>query len=117
MSIWTHVAGCIRIDSIRIDKADEKRDIKKISEAIRTDIPTGSEGTLNYRIAINYDLCYLAAYVVTIFGDLRDYDNIAEIEQWFNAICSQFFIRQAVLTIECENGQTKTITYKEKEQC
>lgn len=115
MSTWTHVAGSIRIDDFSTTIEEHK---KKAAEIIRTafkNIPCGSEGPFNLKIYINRQLHYFAAFVLTIYGDLRDYDNIEEIENWFNSVCSKFIIRQAVLTIECDNGQSKTITYKEKE--
>lgn len=116
MSTWTHVAGCIRIDDLSTTREEHK---KKAAEIIRTafkNMPCGSEGPLNVRIYINPHIFCFAAFVLTIYGDLRDYDNIEEIENWFNSVCSQFIIRQAVITIECDNGQSKTITYKEKEE-
>ena len=117
MSTWTHVAGCIRVDCLSFETTKEKRKktAREVIKIVRENIPSGSEGPLYTDIHINPYLSHLAAFVVTIWGDLRDYDNIEEIENWFNSVCSQLWIRQAVLTIECENGQSKTITYKEKE--
>lgn len=116
MSTWTHVAGCIRIDSLRIDPHMDFSIRKEILELLKTNLPQGSEGPIEYKIIPNPNTNSLAAYMIPIYGDLRDYDNIEEIENWFNCVCSRFIIRQAVLTIECENGQSKTITYKGEEE-
>jgi hypothetical protein len=80
-------------------------------------IPCGSEGSIEYEIIENPSKSALAAYVVAIWGDLRDYDDTDEIAAWFNKVLydSGLFIRQAILTIECENGSSKTIVYKDKD--
>lgn len=133
MSYWTHVCGCIRIDSLRDSEEDTELGRKAIEDALGkmmpwsyegddwglTKLPMGSEGSLEYSIISNPDVAILASYTVAIWGDLRDYGekpaDIRYIEEWFNGVCSKFWIRQAVLTIEggcLENP--KTITYNEK---
>ena len=109
MSIWTHVCGCIRVDSIRIG-VEKDKDHDKIVHAIERGIPCGSEGPIKYDIWINRDRSCIAAYTVSIFGDLRDYDDIEEIESWFRNACENLLVRNAVIHIEVENGNKKTIT-------
>ena len=130
MSYWAHVCGCIRIDSLRLSENDIKKDSQRIEEVLgkimqwdyegddygKTKLPMGSEGSLEYSIIGNPDLSHLAAYVVAIWGDLRDYgediEDIQYIEDWFNNVCSEFIIRQAVLTITAGClEEPKTITY------
>lgn len=131
MSYWTHVCGCIRIDSFRFSEEGTKKDNQRIEEALgkimpfdyegndwgETKLPMGSEGSLRYSI-INNPISCIAAHTVVIWGDLRDYgetiEDIQYIEDWFNNACSEFNIRQAVLTIDggCLDNP-KTITYNE----
>jgi len=120
MSIWTHVSGLIRVDSLRFVKdADPTLDKiyeilgKQISynevwdEDIKSHIPCGSEGSIQYQVITNPDLSAIAAYTIPIWGDLRDYDSIEEIKNWFDKITSSpdLMIRQAVITVECEDGK------------
>ncbi|MBR1526567.1 MAG: hypothetical protein IJ640_07905 [Prevotella sp.] len=123
MSQWTHVCGCIRVDSIRMaDEENEKANIRNILGRIvrftdddrLTTLPLGSEGSIEYAILTNPDKCCVAAYVIPIWGDLRDYDDVQEIEDWFHDVCSKLFVRNAVLNIDVENGIKKNIAYEEK---
>ncbi len=120
MSVWTHVAGIIRVDGLRIDD-DAKPDWDKIigkelnwgdpheiwddyDKNPETFMPCGSEGSLNKVIWENPNKSSLASYTVSIFGDLRDYADFAEIKKWFAKICNELWIRNAVITVECELG-------------
>jgi len=110
MSQWTHIAGTIRIDCI--DHDDVKEQLKnvlgetwKYGDDVDSDTeyaPSGSEGSIQYTIAENPDESCTAAFVVTFYGDLRDYDNDAEILAWFEKACDAFYVRQAVITIDVE---------------
>lgn len=129
MSQWTHVCGCIRVDALRVVMADDNHveTIKKalgrvitfedLLEAARanrnttTIIPCGSEGSLRYEIMENPNPSDISAYVVSIWGDLRDYDDDKAIEEWFNRACDQLWIRQAVLAIEVEGRPQRLISY------
>ena len=77
MSIWTHVSGLIRVDSLRFEKdADPTLDKiyeilgKQISynevwdEDIKSHIPCGSEGSIQYQVITNPDLSAIAAYIL-----------------------------------------------------
>ena len=96
MSNWTHVAGVIRIDDLRLDNI--KPDFEKVfGKTLRFEddwpeydefkkeeyLPIGSEGSLEMSVYVNEDIHCMAAYVVTIFGDLRDHDDPDEIINWF----------------------------------
>ena len=63
---------------------------------------------------INPDLSHCAAYVITIFGDLRDcYEEDADkIIEWFKNKCKQFSIRQAMITVNYEYDGIKSWTYE-----
>jgi len=124
MSIWTHVAGVIRIDGFN---SKTKEDFEKIlGKEINWEddwddlrlkynkfLPNGSEGSLNFTVWENPEENSLDCNTITIFGDLRDYDNIKEIEEWFKEILynSGLMIRQAIIAIECEDGRNKIVHY------
>lgn len=135
MSIWTHVAGVIRIDAFRMS-AEEVPDFDLLigRECLWKDplslweerdahpddfLPMGSEGSLQKSVWINPDTSYLAAYTVMIFGDLRDYANPEKIIEWFKNKCGSidnnplFVVRQAVITADTECVKTVTWTYGE----
>lgn len=112
MSVWTHVAGIIRVDTIRglTPTPDfEKIFIKSLfGDDTISNMPSGSEGSLDYRIIENPDEASIAAYTVVIFGDLRDYgaDRTEDIKDWWEHVLSEFdMIRQAVLQICPEDGE------------
>ena len=144
MSNWTHVAGVIRVDSLRqlnedvdFDKLIGKefmpyRDIlnndsidditAKLNEAyadLEADpsayLPMGSEGSLHKSVWTNPEKSACAAYVVTIWGDLRDHYNANEIVKWFKGICNKFWIRQACITVENEWNETVNWVYERGE--
>ena len=131
MSCWCHVAAVMRIDAIRVDDYygepdwDEligKECLWESDYAIWCDtelnperyLPMGSEGSLQKSVWINPDLSHCAAYVITIFGDLRDcYEEDADkIIEWFKNKCKQFSIRQAMITVNYEYDGIKSWTYE-----
>lgn len=59
-------------------------------------MPTGSEGSLQRLLWVNPDMYCAAHYTVTVFGDLRDYDDHEAIHKWFDEVCAKCCIRQAV---------------------
>lgn len=124
MSTWTHVVGCIRIDGIPhgFEDCDKVEDIEKIFGPMclydawneESTLPRGSEGSLQYRIIEYYTgLPWLA---VPIWGDLRDYDSVEEIKEWFNGILSKldFRVRDAVLHVQVECEEPVILTYKDE---
>ena len=136
MSNWTHVAGIVRLDAVRclrshddplFDKMFGKECLYNSPSDVWRDyedhpddyLPMGSEGSLHKSVWINPDKGEMAAYTVSIFGDLRDHDSTAEIIEWFKEKCKSVlkydcWIRNAVITAENEWGGTETWTYKEK---
>ena len=99
MSTWTHVAGVIRADALRFED-DPKADWNKLIGhpylwgSMGKDglylmphpeqwMPSGSEGSLHYTVWENLDLPYCVAYVISIFGDLQDYDDTDTVIEWF----------------------------------
>lgn len=117
MSVWTHITGNIRIDGLPgLSPLHTVEAVKAIfgntcsfddDEAVRDacTVPCGSEGSLQYEVIEYSD--GLPWVTVAVWGDLRDYDYIAEIKQWFERIlCGEgLIIRQAVLSVSVENGR------------
>ena len=123
MSQWTHVCGCIRVDAIRGLMGDTPSTLQKKlgriveyeDEDYETTLPCGSEGSIQYDIIVNPHKEDLAAYVVPIWGDLRDYSNVEEIKNWFNGVCDSIvMIRDAVISIDVEYGTQEIVRYKKE---
>lgn len=128
MSVWTHVAGVIRVDDIRFDnylpnfdKIVGKECLFESSENTWRDMennpndymPYGSEGTLQKSVWIDPDKSSMAAYTISVFGDLRDYEEPQPIIDWFIKVCDRFeWIRQAVITVDTEGQETLNYVYK-----
>ena len=115
MSVWTHVAGCIRVDSFRFMP---QPDFKKIfvkelwdeKDEGECNMPNGSEGSLDYRIIRNPDA--MSAYTIAIFGDLRDFgkEDKEELVNWWNRVLNECgMIRQAVLQVIFEDSEEPLI--------
>lgn len=110
MSQWTHIAGTIRIDTV--DHEGVKEQLKNVlgqtwecGDTVDPDTeyaPYGSEGSIQYTITENPNESCIAAFVVTFYGDLRNYDNDTKIIAWFEKACDAFYIRQATITIDVE---------------
>lgn len=129
MSNWSHVAGVIRVDNFRLD-SDIKRDWdkeigkeclfhspEKLWEEVEANpnnfLPMGSEGSLQKSVWENPDVSHLAAYTITIFGDLRDHDNPQAIVNWFREKCKKLnVVRQACITVYNECNGVVTWTYE-----
>ena len=119
MSNWTHVAGVIRIDSLRgmMPKPNwdeifgKELDYGEPEEAGVKYMPTGSEGSLSKMVYENEDMSAAAAYVVVVVGDLRDHDDAQGIIDWFKDICMNhnLWIRQASITVR--NDLTGTVNW------
>jgi hypothetical protein len=121
MSIWTHVTGIARVDSFRIleDELDFSQIFEKelefedsnFDDAINNPdkyLPFGSEGSLKMTVWDNPDKFQMAAYTVSIFGDLRDYDEPEKIIEWFKNKCSKLLVRDAVITARSSNSEPIT---------
>lgn len=133
MSNWTHVAGIIRVDGIRewdVVNADGLRDImgKEVHFHDAKDVwmdydehpeeylPCGSEGSLHMSIWENPNTSSMAAYTVSIFGDLRNHDSAMEIIEWFRhktllIDCVSLGVRNACVTATNECNGTENWTY------
>ena len=134
MSNWTHTAGVIRIDDLRFDNTTPDFE-KLIGKECLFDsphelwvdadkhphnfLPMGSEGTLRKTVWINPDKSYSAAYVVTIFGDLRDHDDPNAIVRWFKnkvkEILKTYWVRQATIIVDNEQNGSDSWNFDRKD--
>ena len=126
MSTWTHVVGAIRFDGIprtsietfqfeainAIMRGELKVDDKGVLRPLisRRKLPTGSEGPIQYTLhQYGNGLPWI---VIPIWGDLRDYDNVTEIKDWFFDLCQRYpLVRDAVLRIQVEDREPIVIQY------
>lgn len=135
MSQWTHICGCVRIDSffgsttkakieevfgkiLRYESPYWEWELQDGNPELYT--PTGSEGGIEYDIWENPDKSCAASYTVSIWGDLRDYCSVKEISEWFNKILygSDLPIRDAVLSIDVKWQEKAVLLYKyEADKC
>lgn len=122
MSTWTHVAGIVRLDYIRLSEDDGAITSivhsvlggmvdynSPMREVMACTIPKGSEGSLRYDFLTNSDELISSATLV-VRGDLRDYDTPNEIFSWFENKLKELtkrhiFLRQAVITVEVEGRE------------
>lgn len=129
MSNWTHVAAIFRVDHfgfpheepLDFDKIFGKECLYHSSQDLWDEaekhpeefLPMGSEGSLHKSVWENPDHGCIAAYTVSVFGDLRDHDSLDDIIEWFNKTCEKLWIRQAVVTVDNEWYGSRTLNYKE----
>lgn len=133
MSNWTHVAGIIRIDFIRLEEFSKEEYLNALHDIFGKEVtfessselwneayehperflPLGSEGSLEIDVWVNPNKSSITALTVSIFGDLRDHDSPDEIVEWFKDKCenSDLMIRNAVITVRNEYNGTRTWTY------
>lgn len=94
MSKWTHVSGVIRIDDFSFISRRKRNTSKTVEKIIgpmclfekwnkHSKLPTGSEGSIEYKVIQDKDESSLARFTVVFYGDLRDYDDLEEIKEWF----------------------------------
>lgn len=124
MSTWTHVVGAVRFDGIpgmgplhKLQTIEEiVIGVKKVTDEgvvdhnWRNPLPMGSEGPIQYKIhEYGKGLPWI---IITIWGDLRDYDDVDEIDKWFMELCGAWpLIRDGVLSIRVDDGRTRIVEY------
>lgn len=148
MSIWTHVNAQIRLDSMELLTGSIQKDLEKIigptylpfyeeydiindwlnvgyEEKDKVKLPTGSEGSLRVEVIRNKDDHAIASHIISIYGDLRDFDSYDEIQNWWYKLCKDLEdkdkcravgIRQAICQVEVEGAQpVQMVFFKNKE--
>lgn len=132
MSNWTHVAGIIRVDGFRVGAdtepdwdgiigkelryEDEFEKWKEAEDHPERFMPLGSEGSLTKSIWANPDKSCIAAYTVSIFGDLRNHDDPDIIVEWFKDKCNKMFVRQATITVKNEWNGMRTWSIDDEDE-
>lgn len=98
---WDKITGKAIYDGDWCTQDDyERKKMEKDWDAYRKHpkrfMPTGSEGSLQRLVWVNPNHFDMARYTVTVFGDLRDYEDHEAIKEWFDSVCSKCHMRQAV---------------------
>jgi len=123
MSTWTHIAATIRYDALRIPGMPSmKPDLGKTcsfdsteSEWDACNVPCGSEGSLQHSLWVNPNVTHMAAYVVTIWGDLRDYQDVEEVIDYLKRITGKkMLVRGGVAQIEVSYAGTVVLHYEDE---
>lgn len=147
MSTWTHVNAQIRLDSIELITGPIQNDLENIigptylpfyeehdiikdwpnvsyEKESKVKLPVGSEGSLRVEVIRNKDDHAVASHVISIYGDLRDFDSYKDIENWWYKLCKDLEnkdicravgIRQAMCQVEVEGAQPEQmIFFKDK---
>ena len=114
MSQWTHVNATIRFDGIpgmtpdpdlgRTVEFDDPQEMWN-----KCNVPCGSEGSLRYEITEVGD--GVTRFVAAIWGDLRSYSDVAEIEAYLTRITTGQMIRSGVAEIEVEYKTVKVLRF------
>ena len=111
MSQWTHINASIRFDTLMGMGEPTREELGEPCyfenmEKCGDKLPYGSEGSLDYRIIQRTDCenC-MASHAVVFFGDLRDYDDVEEIMEYFNNITKDKIIRSGIIEIEVESNR------------
>jgi len=118
MSIWTHIAGVIRLDTLPSFKT--KSAIARVKEIFNKNVPWGSEGPLEFTVQEIRSHINILWCNVIFHGDLRDYDNIDEVEKWIRESCKacvdqlKCIIRQAIIQIEVEYEGSALLLYSSR---
>lgn len=127
MSEWTHLTGCIRIDtmpniddnifiSILKQKFGNTWSLKVVDSRYELcTIPKGSEGSVQYNILKTGSGSSLSWGLITIWGDLRDYDDPEEIFKWIKESCNSldFWIRSCCVEVNV-NHSKQYLIHKDK---
>ncbi len=123
MSIWTHVAGIVRVDGIGsvtppIPKFNTWQWEDDDATIDACDVPAGSEGSLYVEIWEAKENS-VAKYTVSVFGDLRDYDDEEAIIAFFNKITSKGYapigVRGGVFTVKVEGKSGRSFAWVDEE--
>jgi hypothetical protein len=123
MSQWAHINGAIRFDAIRIYGSSSQDPNDFLGNTCtyhdeqatwdKCDVPSGSEGSMQYEIYENPELSQLAAYHVSFRGDLRDRGEsiFKEVADYLKRISEGRAIRQGIFEVEVESVETRIYLY------
>ncbi len=139
MSRWTHLAGIVRIDNLRMSHLQPLLNEEKVIQVFKKNMPRGSEGPPLFHAhqwpvksmddhdwdatdELSEGAMYWGDFYVS--ADLRDKgdtdDDVLEIIDWFKKACLKLvqlnpgtMIRQAILQIEVEYKTTTLLSLTE----
>lgn len=119
MSIWTHIAGVVRLSDYN---DDETSMFKIFKEGFDGNMPCGSEGSIQmFPIPKRLDYPTMRRQIC-FYGDLRDFgsNKVEVIRTWWSKIPEMLgndrYVDQAIISIEPENGRRVILT-EEDMQC
>ena len=129
MSQWTHVCGCIRIDTLPfVQRSPERILYSRFGNTVQFNdppekwelctVPRGTEGSVQYKVvktAPHYN--HMAWGVIYIWGDLRDYESPQAIYEWIKKSCANLeadamTIRDCIVKIDVEYRCNYLVTTK-----
>ena len=115
MSIWSHVAGIIRVEDYSKFANGREKDFRKIfiestfeNPNDKCNLPEGTEDSIRFEV-INKSDEYACIKELVFFGDLRDFgkNNLEEIRTWWKKIPDMLgegcYIRNAILQVWSED--------------
>lgn len=97
-----HYSDWLMYDTYEYERAE--RDYREYHKHPNRFIPTGSEGSLQRLVHVQRS-GNAVTYVLTVYGDLRDYDDAEAIHEWFDNVCERCSIWQAVCACKV-NGKS-----------
>ena len=120
MSQWTHVAGIIRIDSV-LEFVNQNTKIVLRDIITGMSLPAGSEGPVKIQTLERPDF-YKTARIswgsVIITGDLRDYDDVQELKEWWISLIEKLStvvdVRDGVMSIRVEGQECVVVLASKK---
>lgn len=135
MSQWTHIAGIIRVNTLRglVGMPGSNEDVENVIRRLlgptcnfdssqeewdACGVPCGSLGSLQYYIHCTRRGSSIAWGYIALEADLRNYDSWLEICEWLEKVTKDFneediSIRNMAVEIEVEYQKTIVVTYNE----
>lgn len=114
MAVWTYVNASIRFETRSPDKSISKKDlgiIRRHGSNRKPLIPCGSEGGLEYKIIKPHNKKTKTQHTLVITGDLRHYDDVNEILQYFEKITKGKWILSGILEINISTERVFVYRY------
>lgn len=119
MSQWTHINGAVRIDSlsnhINIPLGEQFGYENYPKDPDQRNIPYGSEGSLRYSRVITGNNTSLNKVTYVFWGDLRDYDDVDELINYFKTRFSGHMIRSAIIEIDVESQEKVILRFNDND--
>ena len=128
MSQWTHITAAIRYNYLEMLMGNSPIDMGCFGKPVGWEddfksevpaitgsptLPCGSEGSLDYEIIKSKDESSLGCRDAIFHGDLRDYDDVEEILEYFKEITTKdkYMVRSGVLEIDVEFKRARVFRF------